>query len=245
MRRKLPWLTGLLSLLCSFVFASVAPAQSDLPPRDDPTTTERRASKVDSRRLEDAVARAEAAAEEAAIAARAADRARREADQRRERSGPYFGGAFFYAAEHFDDSIIVKSSTGGAAFIGYRLAPIFAAEVRYEHFEAFDLEGRSGRAEIDGYAITASLKALPFQGPVQPFVTVGVGGIRLEQKTVFNSGRRSRASDSDAAFRVGAGIDFWLNESLVLNAEAAYLTPADDLSNLDMTILSTGLTYRF
>jgi hypothetical protein len=46
-------------------------------------------------------------------------------------------------------------------------------------------------------------------------------------------------------FRVAAGVDYWLTDSLVLNAEAAYLAPGDDLSILEMSVLSMGLTYRF
>ena len=49
----------------------------------------------------------------------------------------------------------------------------------------------------------------------------------------------------DGVFRFAGGIDAWLTDSIVLNAEVAYLGPVDDLSNLDLTILSTGLTYRF
>jgi len=193
----------------------------------------------------EAAERAEQAAREAATSARVVAEAQRAARRAPARSGPYLGGAFFYAAENFEDRIIVKSSTGGAGFVGYRFGEFFAAEVRYEGFEGFDLKARNGRGQIDGWALTATAKVYPFTGAVQPFLGFGVGGVRFEQRNVFNDGSRSRADDSSAAFRFGAGLDVWLNDSVVLNGEAAYLAPIDDDLDLEATILSIGLTYRF
>lgn len=192
-----------------------------------------------------AVARAEAAAERAAAAARVVADAQRDARRAHRRPGPYVGAAFLYGAENFDDNIIVKSSTGGAAFLGYRISSVFAAELRYEGFEGFDLEASNGRGEIDGFALTASAKIYPFSGRLQPFAAVGLGGVRFEQRNVFSDGSRSRSQESDVAFRFGGGLDAWLSEDVVLNLEAAYLGPVDDLTNLEITILSIGLTYRF
>jgi hypothetical protein len=200
---------------------------------------------VTQEKLGDAVARAEAAADEASRAARAVDQAKREMRWKTARTGVYVGAAFFYAAENFDDSIIVKSSTGGAGFIGYRIDPLFAVEFRYEGFEGFDLEGTIGRGTIDGYAITLNGKVFPFHGAIQPFVSFGAGGVRFRQKNVLIDGSRSQTKESEAAFRVGGGIDLWLTNYVVLNAEAGYLAPLNDLSNLDSTVLSIGLTFRF
>lgn len=234
-------------------FAEALRAEAD-PPRaegtaaaepnaEDPAAADPAAPDTDP--LAAAVARAEAAADAATRAARRVADAERDARLARGRTGPYVGGAFLYAAENFDDSIVVKSSTGGAAFLGYRLDRFFALEVRYEGFEGFDLRGATGRAEIDGYAISAIGRVLPLDGPIQPFASIGFGGLRLEQKTVFADGSRRRSGESDAAFRFGAGIDLWLGDHAVLNLEAAYLGPFDELSDLDMTLLSSGLTWRF
>ena len=122
---------------------------------------------------------------------------------------------------------------------------MFAFEVRYEGFDGFELRGRTTRSEIDGYAITAIGRLFPISGPIQPFLSVGVGGARFEQKTVFGDGSRRRGSESDGAFRFGAGLDIWLNAYAVLDLEAAYLAPLDDLSDLDSVLLSSGLTLRF
>ncbi len=234
-------LMGLIVLLAASASAAqeaaAVPERAEAPPaaqRDEPSDESLQA-----------VERAERAAREAATSARVVAEAQRAARRAPARSGAYLGGAFFYAAENFEDRIIVKSSTGGAGFVGYRFGEFFAAEIRYEGFEGFDLKARNGRGEIDGWALTAIAKAYPFVGPVQPFLGFGVGGVRFEQRNVFNDGSRSRADDSSAAFRFGAGLDVWLNESIVLNGEAAYLFPVDDESDLETTILSIGLSYRF
>lgn len=195
--------------------------------------------------LEEAVARAEQAAEQAAAAARAVSDARRVEQKSTRRAGFYAGGAFFYGAENFDDSVIVKSSTGGSGFVGYRFGRLLAAEARYEGFEGFDLKSRTARGVIDGYALTLSFKAYPFEGAIQPFVGMGAGMVRFRQKNVHADGSRARADESDGTFRFAGGVDLWLTDHVVLNLEAAYLAPLDDLSNLDVTILSTGLTLRY
>lgn len=221
------------------------PQSPNTTPSPDPASSADAAALSDAAALEAAVARAEEAAEQAALAARAIDQAERKRRRQSERTGAYFGAAFFYAAENFDDRVIVKSSTGGAAFVGYRLAPVVAVEVRYEGFDGFDLKGTSGRGEIDGSVVTFGAKAYPFKGPIQPFLGFGLGAAFFKQKLVFNDGSRSRENENDLALRFAAGLDLWLTKNLVLNAEAAYLSPADDLSNLEATLLSTGLTFRF
>ncbi|MCA9502319.1 MAG: porin family protein [Myxococcales bacterium] len=199
---------------------------------------------ADRRALEQAVERAEAAAADARLAANAVERAERRS-RRTSRSGPYLGGVVFYAAEQFDDSVIVKSSAGGGAFVGWRFEEFFAVEVRYEGFAGFDLQGRTSRGEIDGYAITANGRLYPMRGPIQPFLTVGVGGIRLRGESVRDSGARSRFVEDDVVLRGGAGVDLIVNEHLAVNLEAAWLGPGDDLSNLEMALFGGGLTYRF
>lgn len=88
-------------------------------------------------------------------------------------------------------------------------------------------------------------KVYPFKGDVQPFWGAGVGAIFVKQKFVDVEGSDFGEAESDVAFRFAGGLDLWLTDSLVMNLEAAYLAPVDNLSNLESTVLSTGLTYRF
>jgi len=195
--------------------------------------------------LEEAVRKAEEAADEAWAAARAADQRARDAERKHEQSGPYLGAAFAYAAEDFDDSIIVKSSVAGAAFLGYRFRRWFSADLRYEGFDSFDLKSSLGRGEIDGYAITINGKIRPFDGPIQPVIGIGLGGIRLDADFDFNNGTQRDSSQSEFVFRMSGGIDLPVNDHLMVNFEAAYLIPDDDLSDLEIGVLSAGLTYVF
>lgn len=195
--------------------------------------------------LEDAVTRARDAADDAWRASRAIDRAERRLGGG-DPTGFFFGAGVSYAAENFDDGgAIVKSALAGSAFAGYRFHPLFAFEVRFEGFDDFDLQFSNGDGEIDGYAITANAKLYPLLGPIQPFITTGIGGIRLDSKTVSRSGITRRDNQSDFLLRVGGGVDFPVNEHLVVNLEAAYLAPGDDLSDLEMTVMGGGLTFRF
>ena len=195
--------------------------------------------------LEEAVRRAESAADDAWLAARVAERIDRKAKQRGARSRPYFGAAVAYAAENFEDRIIVKSGLAGAAFLGYRFSPFVAAELRYDGFDGFELKAANGRGEIDGYAITMNAKIYPIIGPIQPFLGVGLGGIHLKSRAIFPSGARSHSSGTDVVFRFFGGLDLPLTDHVVLNFEAAYLVPGDELSQLEIAVLGGGLTYRF
>jgi opacity protein-like surface antigen len=160
-------------------------------------------------------------------------------------TGPFIGGAIAYAAENFDDSIVVKSSVAGAAFIGYRLLPILATELRYEGFDGFDLKSRIGHGRIDGYAITLNARFYPIEGPLQPFMGLGVGGMRLERKFNFDDGSKIDDSESDAVFRFFGGVDLPLTQHVIVNLEVGYLAPTDDLSDFSMTVMGAGLTYLF
>jgi opacity protein-like surface antigen len=207
----------------------------------DPTA----ARAADEDELDEAVRRAEAAADDAWLAARAADRKERESRPRSALTGFFIGGEIAYAAENFDDSILVKSSLAGAAFAGYRPVHFFAAELRYEGFDGFDLKASNGHGEIDGYAISVNGKLYPLEGPIQPYMGVGVGGMRLDYKARLDSGARDHESDSDAVFRFIAGIDLPVTDHVILNFDAAYLLPTDDLSDFPLSMLGAGVTYLF
>ncbi len=179
-------------------------------------------------------------------AQRCAKRKRRLRDREHaHQTGPYLGVAFVYGAEEFNDDGVVKSSLGAAGFVGWRIIPHVAAELRYTAFDGFDIQASNGEAEVDGYAVTLNAKVYPITTRIQPFVVLGVGGVHLESKTRLNDGRRFQGQESDAVFRFGAGGDLPLGENLTLNLEAAYLAPTDDLSDFSIKEPSTGLTYRF
>lgn len=196
--------------------------------------------------LEEAVREAEAAADAAWVAARAAERRTSGPTWGQSRgSGFYLGAGFLYAAEDFEETIIVKSSLGGSVVAGYRTRSFFAAELRYEGFDGFELKGSNGRGEIDGYAVTLNAKLYPISGPIEPFVGVGLGGMSLKAKAILNSGLRGSDRASDVLARVAGGFDLPVNHHLALTFEAAYLVPFDDLRDLEITTLTGGLTFMF
>ncbi len=207
------------------------------------------------RALEDvdaAAQEARSAAEEARAVANAARAEMQAYRERFARTGPFLGVAGLYAVEDFDASgADVDNGFGGAVFAGYRVHSNVSIEVRGEYLEGFDIEppadaGASFRdAELDGFLITAGPKIYPFTGSLQPFVGLGIGVMRGELEGRRVDGTRFGDRATDAVIRPAAGLDFFVSENLVLNVEAAYVSPGGNLENLDFASFSSGLTFRF
>ncbi len=209
------------------------------------------------RALEEAEAASEearAAAEEARAVANEARTAMEAYRNRYGRTGPLLGVAGFYAVENFDSTSgleIDDSSYGGALFAGYRVHRHVSIEVRGEYLDGFDI-GPQGDpsasmldAELDGFLITAGPKLYPFTGVLQPFVGLGLGAMKAEIEGRASDGTRFSDDETDVVIRPAAGLDFYISETLVLNLEAAYVSPGGSLQDIDFATFSSGLTFRF
>jgi opacity protein-like surface antigen len=89
-------------------------------------------------------------------------------------------------------------------------------------------------------------------GRYQPFVLLGLGFMRMESKTRDASGgaipgSAPQASDRTIklAMRFGGGLDFYITENVLANAEISYLMPTGKLEGLDYYTFGLGLQYRF
>ena len=208
------------------------------------------------RALEEAQAASEearAAAEEARVVANEARTAMEAYRNRYGRTGPLLGVAGFYAVENFDSTsgLEIDDSYGGALFAGYRVHRHVAIEVRGEYLDGFDI-GPQGDpsasmldAELDGFLITAGPKLYPFTGVLQPFVGLGLGAMKAEIEGRASDGTRFSDDETDVVIRPAAGLDFYISETLVLNLEAAYVSPGGSLQDIDFATFSSGLTFRF
>lgn len=241
---------------------SVEPAPAADPVRPPAAAAAAAAAAEDpsAERLRRALEEAQSASEQARAAAEEARavanevRAEMEAYRNRYgRTGPLLGVAGFYALEDFDSAsgLEIDDSFGGAVFAGYRVHRHVSIEVRGEYLDGFDIgpQGDSAasmlEAEVDGFLVTAGPKLYPFTGALQPFVGLGLGAMHAELEGRSSDGTRFSDDETDVVIRPAAGLDFYVSETLVLNLEAAYVSPGGSLQDIDFVSFSTGLTFRF
>jgi len=100
--------------------------------------------------------------------------------------------------------------------------------------------------------VLVNMKGHLLTGRYQPFVLVGLGFMRMESKTRDASGGAipgpaPQASDRTVklAMRFGGGLDFYITENVLANAEISYLMPTGKLDDLDYYSIGVGLQYRF
>jgi len=180
-----------------------------------------------------------------------------------DRPGFYLGLAATFAIDYFDIDEIKKAaelnldatnSWGLNARAGYRLHPNVAAELGFEYYQGFDLNGPEGGdvVEISGWSLMANGKGYVLTGPAQPYGLIGVGMLYLDRnpsfsRTVFNPRGDFRQDQQDLAFatRFGVGVDLYAFRDVVFNTEYAFTLPTGDLNDFWFTSLSFGLQYRF
>ncbi len=152
------------------------------------------------------------------------------------RPGVYFGAGGTYAIENFDvPGYNLDNTFGFNVRAGYRAIPNLAVELEYEWYDDFGIQG----VEVDGWALTVNGKGYLATGRVQPFVLVGLGVIHGEASA-------GGLSLDDEAFgvRLGAGIDAYTTENLVISIDASYVLPTGNLDDFQYFALGWGLQWR-
>jgi hypothetical protein len=193
------------------------------------------------------------------------------------RPGPYIGLAGVYQTNLFEDriedlledevpgaTVSIDDSGGLSALVGYRMASWFAAELQYEWVDEYDVKGsafgQSGTIySITGHTLTANTKWIVPVWRVQPYLVIGVGfsswdvdrdtvGTALNQFTDTTIGN---GNQTDFAGRGGVGVDVYITEHIVLNAQGQVVVSTlkkpdlDDIDDLNYVGFSAGLQYRF
>ncbi len=187
--------------------------------------------------------------------------------------GFYLGAGGVYASDIFETKIedIVEDSFGVSANVdvdnswgaggrlGYRLGSWFAAEIQYEWIDPFDVDLSAvgipiGSASLEAQTVTLNGRLIAPTWRTQPYLLVGIGGAFYDF-TDNTVGNILGGSDSKTGFagRTGGGLDVYLTNSLVLNAEANVLlttenfnTPAaGELDDLYYLSVGVGLRYQF
>ena len=187
--------------------------------------------------------------------------------------GFYIGAGGVYASDIFETEIEdiaedtfgvpvnvdVEDSWGANGRIGYRLGSWFAAEIQYEWIDAFDVDLAAvglpiGAASLEAQTVTLNGRLIAPIWRTQPYLLVGVGGAFYDFKDNTAGNILGGSGDRTGfAGRVGGGLDVYLTQNLVLNAEATVLlttedfhTPAaGDLDDLYYLSVGAGLRYQF
>jgi opacity protein-like surface antigen len=174
-------------------------------------------------------------------------------------------GAYTFNLDDVDDDVF-----GFSGRVGYRCHPYISTELQFDWLDDFDgalSENPNGITnvgvaipdtarkfdlELESLVFTTNMKGHLLTGRYQPFVLVGLGFMRMESKTRGASGGTipgptPQGSDRtvNLAMRFGAGLDFYITEKVLANAEFSYLLPTGRLSDLDYYTFGLGLQYRF
>jgi opacity protein-like surface antigen len=134
-------------------------------------------------------------------------------------------------------SSALDNAIGVAGRLGYRFTPYLAAEGQVEYSGDFiDCCG----ADLTATLVTVNAKLYVLQDQLQPYVLAGMGG-------AFGNASGVGVSVNENGFvaKVGGGLDFYINENLGLELEAAYNIGTGDLDDFNYTSLGWGAFYRF
>jgi opacity protein-like surface antigen len=185
------------------------------------------------------------------------------------RPGFYIGAGGVYASDIFEGEIedIVEDSFGAPAKvdveeswgangrIGYRLGSWFAAEIQYEWIDPFDVDLETvgldvGAASLEAQTVTLNGRLIAPIWRTQPYLLVGVGGAFYDFKDNTAGSILGGSGDRTGfAGRTGGGLDIYVANNLVVNAEATtedFNTPAaGNLDDLYYLSVGVGLRYQF
>lgn len=163
------------------------------------------------------------------------------------RQGAYASVGGFFALENFDrDAAIqngpldISGDDGGGIDLraGYRFYQYLAAEVIYQYYSGFAIKERISNTDdsFDGWSLSLNGKGFALLGAIQPYGVVGLGGLVFTEK---------RRDDSGFFARLGGGVDLYLTDHLVIEAEAAYVMPTGDLNDFQFATFGGNIQYRF
>jgi hypothetical protein len=159
------------------------------------------------------------------------------------RDGVYLGLGGHAAIENFDPHPLVSQPTqqwsgGLSARVGLRTHPHLSGEFIFDWVSPWDTVG----GDLTSYLLTGNAKLNFLTGRIQPYVIVGVGMLILVQD--FAAGGSSTVIPPGGRF--GGGLDFYVDEHVLVNFEAVYVPPLDNrIDDFPYALLQGNLMYRF
>ncbi len=154
------------------------------------------------------------------------------------RSGPYLAAGSLVAIETFD---VGDFETGGGLDVrlGYRLTPHLSFDLLYQ-YAAMNGSVSGMDVDVSTWLFAMGPKLHLLTGRIQPYLAAGIGiqHMRFELPN-------GRVEDDDSLARVAGGIDLYVNEHWVVDAEFGYVLPLEELEDFDLVTFTLGLQYRF
>lgn len=155
--------------------------------------------------------------------------------------GTYLGltvfGAFDTSNDDVENEVDDDESWGFSARAGLRLGAPMAIELQGDYNNAWD--------KLEIWSMTVNLRVFPLltewvgmePGPLQPFLIGGVG--------VMGGDPKGDTYQINGAFRMGAGVDFYLTEQLAIEGIGEWTTGTGHWSDASFFKLGVGVQYNF
>ena len=154
--------------------------------------------------------------------------------------GSYVGVSGFYALDTSSGDVddIADTSDGGFSVRGgFRINPPLAIELQGDYNNSW--------TDFDLWTVTTNFRVYPLQmeafgaevGRFQPYVIVGAG--------VIGGDPDSDAYQLNGAFRMGAGVNFYLTDQLAIDAGTEWTVGTGYWSDASYMKFGLGLQYNF
>ena len=154
--------------------------------------------------------------------------------------GGYIGVSGFYALDTSSGDVddIADTDDGGFALrAGFRIAPPLAIELQGDYNNSW--------TDFDLWTLTTNFRVYPLQmeafggavGRFQPYVIAGVG--------VIGGDPDSDDYQLNGAFRMGAGVNFYVTEQLAIDAGSEWTVGTGFWSDASYMKFGLGLQYNF
>lgn len=162
------------------------------------------------------------------------------------RKGFYVGAGGMLAPETFGEGISADDSRGLWARIGYRFDEHASIEGRYDWLDEFDAAGNVAAGTVRPSLMTLNVRAFPWTGRIQPYVGLGIGAASARVRaTRFEDGARFSERRTTGVLRPAAGLDLYVSPNILLNFDAAYAIPHEELREFRFGTLAAGVEFRF
>ena len=132
-----------------------------------------------------------------------------------------------------------QSSWGVDARVGYRVFSILAVEGQYQWAARAEITTGTGQQQnvVETHTGTVNAKVLPFEGPFQPYLLLGFGGI--------HAALRHGDDTLETALRVGGGVNFFFTDNVGIYGEVTYLKPWGSIDGLSTVPIAFGGIFQF